>query len=81
MNRHERRRAEAKARRAKQSARFWTDYVQHLPEVSFDTPMERGRVYHIGIHHDAGCQYFCTGQAADCNCGPVMTKHVEPIRS
>jgi hypothetical protein len=80
QNRHERRKAEAKARRAKQHTDFYQDYIAHLPQVPLDAPMGPG-VYYLNIHHDAWCRYYETGVLDDCNCGPEFTMNREPVRS
>jgi hypothetical protein len=75
MNRHERRRSKAMAR----ENTFYTDYIRHLPSVPIDAPLERGRLYHIVMHHDEWCAiYDGKGQ---CNCNPIVTRHIEPKRS
>jgi hypothetical protein len=72
MNRHQRRRA---ARMARHN-RFYETYVQHLPRVAPDEPLEGGS--HLVFHHDEWCAFY-SGQ--DCNCRPVISRHVEPRRS
>jgi len=37
---------------------FHTSYVQHLPRVPLDAPLERGRVYHTVVHHDEWCAIY-----------------------
>lgn len=54
---------------------FYNNYIQHLPQVPVDAPLERGRVYHAVMHHDAWCGIY-KGKA--CNCNPIITRHVEP---
>jgi hypothetical protein len=79
MNRHERRRA---ARMGRED-RFCRDYVSHLPEVSRDAPLERGRLYHEAVYHDDWCAIYDkeAGSMADCNCSPIIKRHIEPRRS
>jgi hypothetical protein len=50
MNRQERRRTAAKARRN----RFVEDYVEHLPEVTDEDLGESG-VRHVVLYHDDNC--------------------------
>jgi hypothetical protein len=57
---------------------FYQKYVRHLPRIPLNAPLERGRVYHIAIHHDAWCAFY-KGEA--CNCKPFITRHIEPRRS
>jgi hypothetical protein len=91
VNRHDRRRA-AKLRREQPSAavearqaeadRYISDYVLHLPTVHPAAPEEPRRVYHICFFHRDGCRALVTGQHdTDCTCNPVVTKHIEPVRS
>ena len=82
MNRHERRAAAARRQRNQEGHNtFYQRYVQHLPQVPLDAPLERGRVYHEAHHHDDWCRIYDTGNPADCNCNPAVTRHVEPRRS
>jgi hypothetical protein len=74
MNRHQRRRA----RRMARHNRFYETYVQYLPQVAPDAPLEPGRVYHLVFHHDEWCAFY-SGQ--ECNCRPRISRHVEPSRS
>lgn len=74
MNRHERRRARAMA----QENDFYNDYVAHLPKVPIDAPLERGKLYHVVMHHDDWCRIY---SGEDCNCNPIATRHVEPKRT
>jgi hypothetical protein len=74
MNRHQRR-----AARRNIENKFYNDYVRHLPKVSLDTPIERGKVYHLVFHHDDWCTIYDGGGA--CNCDVIVTRHVEPKRS
>jgi hypothetical protein len=74
MNRHERRRAEAKTRHNK----FVADYVRHLPEVSPDTPLEPGRVFHAVFYHDDWCKIY---DGDGCNCRPDFRLFAEPKRT
>lgn len=78
MNRHERRRAKRMARENK----FVDEYVSHLPQVPVDAPLERGRLYHTVMHHDAWCKiYDGDGGIESCNCNPLITRYIEPRRS
>ncbi len=83
MNRHERRRAAAMGRTSagKKNRSLYESYVRHLPRVPLDAPLEGGRVHHLCFHHDDWCQIFSTGSPADCNCNPVISQHIEPVRS
>jgi hypothetical protein len=89
MNRHERRRAEAEARRREKYPRvvtdesIWFSYLRHLPQVPLDAPEEPGRVYKTVTHHSIDCRTLRTGNyETDCDCGPLaVTKHIEPVRS
>jgi hypothetical protein len=74
MNRHERRRAEKKARENK----FYNEYVRHLPPVAQDAPYESGRIYHTVMMHDDWCAIY---SGKGCNCNPIITRHIEPKRS
>ena len=58
---------------------FYQDYVKHLPAVPVDAPLERGHVYHTVIQHDDWCAIYDGDK--DCNCSPIITRHVEPERS
>jgi hypothetical protein len=92
MNRAARRAAASDARREQPSAavasrqaeedRYIRDYVLHLPTVHPCAPEEPGRVYHLLFFHHDGCRALVTGRHdTDCTCNPVITKHVEPVRS
>jgi hypothetical protein len=83
MNRHQRRRAAAISRvsAGKKNRSFYELYLRHLPQVPIDAPLERGRVHHLCFHHDEWCRIFSTGNPADCNCDPVISRHAEPVRS
>jgi hypothetical protein len=74
MNRQERRRQAAMARRND----YVADYVEHLPKVGFDALGTPG-VRHVVIYHDDGCRIFDDGQA--CNCNPDVRVFAEPQRS
>jgi hypothetical protein len=74
MNRRERRRARAMA----QHNDFYNNYITHLPTVPPGAPLERGRVYHMVMHHDDWCSIYSGG---GCNCDPIITRHVDPKRS
>jgi hypothetical protein len=52
--------------------------VQHLPRVPLDAPLERGRVYHVVMAHDAWCAIY---SGKECNCSPIISRHAEPRRS
>ena len=80
-NRHERRAAAARERNIKRRGAHIVSYVQHLPQVPIDAPTEPGRVYHVVVAHDAWCKIYDTNNPADCNCTPIVTRHVEPVRS
>jgi hypothetical protein len=82
MNRHERRRQAASARRARHN-HLYCDYIRHLPQVPLDAPLEGGRVYHMVFAHDDDCAIYSkvNGSLADCTCNPVMSRHLEPRRS
>jgi hypothetical protein len=54
------------------------NYVIHLPRAPLDAPEEPGRFYHICILHDFWCARFDGGP---CNCSPIITRHVEPLRT
>jgi hypothetical protein len=79
MNRAARRAAAARAR--KRHTDFYSSYVRHLPRVPVGAPLERGRVYHLVLHHDDWCRFYDTENVADCNCDAVISQHVEPRRS
>jgi hypothetical protein len=49
MNRHERRRAR------KMENKFYTKYVQHLPQVPLDAPRETRTRYHTVVQHGVVC--------------------------
>jgi len=72
-NRHERRRARKLAH-----TNFYEQYVQHLPQIPLDAPLERGRVYHTVMQHDDWCAFY---DGKECNCNPIITRHIEPKRS
>ena len=76
-NRHTRRAAAARARHSG----FYQSYVRHMPEVPVDAPLERGHVYHTVIQHDDWCRFYQTENIADCNCKPIISRHIEPERS
>ena len=79
MNRQERRRQNAKARHNK----FYENYIRQLPQVPTDAPLETGRVYHTVFQHDDWCAIYDkpNGGVLDCNCNPIITRHLEPKRS
>ena len=60
---------------------FYRGYVKHLPTVPLDTPLERGKVHHLAIQHDDWCRFYQTQNIADCNCKPIISRHIEPERS
>jgi hypothetical protein len=73
MNRHDRRAAKAKGRdRIKQRVMQWP----MLPPD--ELPLLRGRVVHMVIQHDEWCRTLNGGTAADCNCRPLVTRHLQP---
>jgi len=57
---------------------FYTGYVKHLPSIPIDAPLERGRVYHTVVQHDEWCTFY---DNKECNCNPIISRHVEPERS
>ena len=74
MNRQERRRRAAMAKRNA----YVESYVEHLPEVGPDalgTPGFR----HVVYYHDDGCRIFDDGNP--CNCDPNIRVFAEPRRS
>jgi hypothetical protein len=73
MNRQQRRAAAQKLH-----GDFYTDYVRHLPQVPLYTPLERGGLFHIVVQHDGWCAFY---DGDECNCDPIVTRHVEPRRS
>lgn len=80
-NRHARRAAAARARKMQRHDAWYQGDVKHLPQVPLDAPYERGRLYHMCFHHDHWCAFYDTESMADCNCDPIVTRHVEPERS
>jgi hypothetical protein len=68
------------ARRTKHS-NFYERYIRHMPQVPVDAPLERGRVYHTVFQHNDWCRFYETENLADCNCNPIMSRHVESERS
>jgi hypothetical protein len=60
---------------------LYEQYIRHMPQVPIDAPLERSRVYHTVIQHDAWCRFYETENIADCNCNPIVTRHIEPERS
>jgi hypothetical protein len=74
VNRRQRRRARLMARHN----RFYQSYVRHLPRTPLDAPLERGRVYHLVMQHDAWCDFY---SSKTCNCDPIISRHVEPRTS
>jgi hypothetical protein len=81
MNRHERRKAAARARGIKGHSAFYKTYIRQLPRAPLDAPLEPGRVHHIVFHHDDWCRFYDTNNISDCNCSPNITRHIEPGRS
>ena len=73
-NRRARRAAVA---RAKHSG-FYEGYVRHLPEVPVDAPLGPGGFYHLVIQHDDWCRFYETENFADCNCKPIVSRHIDP---
>ena len=61
MNRQQRRRQAAMAKQNK----FFTEYVQHLPEVGPETIGKPGRVCHMVCFHDEDCTIY---DGKGCNC-------------
>ena len=84
-NRHSRRAAAAKARKRNRILQhyntLYNEYIRHLPSVPVDTPFEPGEVHHLVIHHDDWCRFYDTENMNDCNCNPILSRHVEPQRS
>jgi hypothetical protein len=52
--------------------------MTHLRRVPLNAPLERGRVYHLVIAHHDWCAFY---EGGECNCDPVITRHIEPKRS
>jgi hypothetical protein len=85
MNRHERRRQNAKARHNK----FVGQYVQHLPELTAEQFSERffggepGALFHVACYHEEWCSIYdkANGTLADCNCNPTVKYHEDPRRT
>jgi hypothetical protein len=73
MNRQERRR---RAARAKRNA-YVESYVEHLPEVGPEALGKPG-VTHLVYYHDDSCRIF-HGNA--CSCDPGVRLFAEPRRS
>jgi hypothetical protein len=73
MNRHERRRS-----RKLGEDKFYKEYLQHLPQLGDDEPLELGRLYHVAVLHDDWCAIFNGG---GCNCHPTVERYEEPRRS
>jgi hypothetical protein len=44
--------------------------------------LQRGRLYHLVVHHDEWCRIFNkdNGGLADCDCDPVVEVRAEPVR-
>lgn len=38
-------------------------------------------VHHLVYHHDPHCKFYDRERLTDCNCNPMITLHVEPVRS
>jgi hypothetical protein len=72
MNRRERRRQAAMVRQAK----FFNEYVRHLPEVGPEV-LGKPVVHHIVCHHDEWCRIY---DGAQCNCEPEVRFFAEPER-
>ena len=64
--------------RKERENRFYTEHIRHLPQVPLDVPYERGRVYHTVMAHDDWCEIY---KGNECNCDPIVTRHIEPKRS
>jgi hypothetical protein len=79
MNRRTRRRAAALNR--KRHNTFFRDYIQHLPEIPADAPLQRGHVHHVVFFHDDDCGFYATNNVADCTCDPAVRRYVVPRRS
>jgi hypothetical protein len=82
MNRRARRAHAAQMRRDRHN-QFYRDYIRHLPQISMDAPLERGRVYHTVFMHSDDCGIYAkpNGTLADCSCNPAVTRHIEPVRA
>lgn len=75
MNRHERRRAAARARRMRWQNNSYLGYIRHLPQIALDAPYEPGRVYHTVFQHDGWCKFYDRGRLSDCNCADHHAPH------
>jgi len=62
---------------AKQN-KFFTEYVQHLPEVGPETIGKPGRVCHMVCYHDEDCTIY---DGKGCNCDPDVKFFAEPERN
>ena len=80
MNRHQRRSAARAARNRRKHDQLYHAHIRHLPTLPLDAPFGPG-VHHVCIHHDPHCRFYETERLDDCNCRPVITRHVEPRRS
>jgi hypothetical protein len=83
MNRQQRRAGAAQLRRMLASNRWWIDHLRRYPEVSLSAPELPGRKYRIVVHHVHGCASHKGGDVvveADCDCGAITTKHLEPMQ-
>jgi hypothetical protein len=71
VNRAQRRSQAVKLRRMLKTNPYWMDHLRQFPQVSIDAP----------VH---GCASHCGGGEIDgaaCDCGAVVTKHIEPLGS
>jgi hypothetical protein len=84
VNRAQRRSQAVKLRRMLKTNPYWMDHLRQFPQVSIDAPEIPGRRYHTITHHVHGCASHRGGGEIDgaaCDCGAVVTKHIEPLGS
>jgi hypothetical protein len=83
VNRRDRRAASAKLRRMLQSNPYWIDHLRRYPQVALDAPELPGRRYRTCVHHVHGCSAYRGGEIdeARCDCGCLVTKHLEPMQT
>jgi hypothetical protein len=80
MNRAQRRAAASHNRRMRNA---WLNHCRRFPRVDVDAPELPGRKYNFCYHHREGCAAFRGVQFVneqDCDCDPVVTKHLEPLQ-
>jgi hypothetical protein len=88
MNRRQRRRAAALgflAREAEEVPRkecwpLFLNHVRHLPQAPLDAPAEDKNIYLVQTHA-RWCHCWHTERDEDCNCGGVVERYDEPVRS